>query len=85
MGEPLRRPRDTRLSAKVGTKFRQQVVVVQSAYFACRLTATELPCHWCHKIQFTFSEVDVRYYHSKAIADGFNEILQSCKKRGTCV
>jgi hypothetical protein len=29
------------LSAKVGTKFRQQVAVPQSVWFACRLNATE--------------------------------------------
>jgi hypothetical protein len=34
-------PRDTHLSADVGTKFRQQVAVAQSVYFACGLRAME--------------------------------------------
>jgi hypothetical protein len=34
-------PRDTPLSAYFGTKFRRQVAVAQSVYFACGLRATE--------------------------------------------
>jgi hypothetical protein len=41
VGDPPCRPCDTPLSAKVGTKFRQQVAVAQSVYFACVLKATE--------------------------------------------
>jgi hypothetical protein len=33
-GDPPRRPRDTPLSAKVGTKFRKQVAVAQWVQFA---------------------------------------------------
>jgi hypothetical protein len=40
----VRRPRDTLLSAKVGTKFRLQVAVAQSVQSACRPRATELAC-----------------------------------------
>jgi hypothetical protein len=40
-GDPPRWPRDTPLSTKVGTKFRQQVAVAQSVQFACRLKAME--------------------------------------------
>jgi hypothetical protein len=39
--DPQRWPRDSPLSAKVGTKFRQEVEVAQSVYFACGLKATE--------------------------------------------
>jgi hypothetical protein len=41
VGDPPCSPRDTPLSTKVGTKFRQQVAVVQSVYFVCGLKATE--------------------------------------------
>jgi hypothetical protein len=34
-------PRDTPLSAKVGTKFRRQMAVAQSVSFACGLKATD--------------------------------------------
>jgi hypothetical protein len=37
VGNPPIWPRDTPLSAKVGTKFHQQVAVAQSVYFACGL------------------------------------------------
>jgi hypothetical protein len=42
MGDPPRWQRDTPLSAKVGTKFRQQMTVAQSVEFARGLKATEL-------------------------------------------
>jgi hypothetical protein len=42
VGDPPRRPHDAHLSTKVGTKFRQQVAVAQSIYFACVLRVTEL-------------------------------------------
>jgi hypothetical protein len=41
VGDPLRLPCDTPLSAKFGTKFRQKVVVDQSVYLACGLKTTE--------------------------------------------
>jgi hypothetical protein len=41
VGDPPRYPRDTPLSAKVGTKFRQQVAVAQWVQFACGLRDTE--------------------------------------------
>jgi hypothetical protein len=41
VGDASRWPRDTPLSAKVGTKFRQQVAVAQSVWFACGLQASE--------------------------------------------
>jgi hypothetical protein len=41
VGDPPRLPRDTPLDTKFGTKFRQQVAVAQSVYFACGLKATE--------------------------------------------
>jgi hypothetical protein len=41
VGDQPRSPLDTPLSTKVGTKFRQQVAVVQSVQFAFRLKATE--------------------------------------------
>jgi hypothetical protein len=40
-GDPPRWPGDTSLSTKVGSKFRQQVAVARSVYFARRLKATE--------------------------------------------
>jgi hypothetical protein len=39
--DPPRSSRDILLSTKVGTKFRRQVAVAQSVYFACGLRATE--------------------------------------------
>jgi hypothetical protein len=39
--DPLRWPRGTPLSTKVGTKFRRQVAVAQLIMFACGLSATE--------------------------------------------
>jgi hypothetical protein len=44
VGDPQRWPCDTPLSVKVGTKFRQQVVVAQSVLFACGLKVTEFVC-----------------------------------------
>jgi hypothetical protein len=41
VGDPPRWPRDTPLSTKVDTKFRWQVAVAQSVYFARGLRATE--------------------------------------------
>jgi hypothetical protein len=41
VGDPPRWPRDTPLSTIVGIKFRRQVAVAQSVYFACGLKATE--------------------------------------------
>jgi hypothetical protein len=38
---PLRWPRDTPLSSKVGTEIRRAVAVDQSVEFACGLRATE--------------------------------------------
>jgi hypothetical protein len=46
VGDPPRWPRNTPLSAKVGTKFRRQVAVAQSARFACRLRVTEFVLIW---------------------------------------
>jgi hypothetical protein len=46
VGNPPRWPRDTPLSAEVGTKFRRQVAVAQSVYFACGLRATEFFVCW---------------------------------------
>jgi hypothetical protein len=44
-------PRDTLLSTKVGTKFRQQVVVAQSVQFARGLRATEFVfCFVCLRV-----------------------------------
>jgi hypothetical protein len=42
--DPPRSPRDTPLSTKVDTKFRRQVAVAQSVYFARGLRATEFVC-----------------------------------------
>jgi hypothetical protein len=47
VGSPPRRPRNTPLSAKVGTKIRRPVVVAQSVKFACELKATELVRLFC--------------------------------------
>jgi hypothetical protein len=44
VGDPPRLPRDTPLSTKVGTKFRRQVTVAQSVWFARELRATEYSC-----------------------------------------
>jgi hypothetical protein len=44
MGDPSRWPCDIPLSTKVDTKFRRQVSVDQSVWFACGLKATELVC-----------------------------------------
>jgi hypothetical protein len=41
VGDPPCSPRDTPLSTKFGTKFRQQVAVAQSVYFACGLKTVE--------------------------------------------
>jgi hypothetical protein len=42
VGVPLRSPRHTPLSKKVGTKIRRPVSVAQSIWFACVLRATEV-------------------------------------------
>jgi hypothetical protein len=55
VGDPPRWQRDTPLSAKVGTKFRQQVAVAQSVQFVCGLKATEFVLFVCR--YFTVSLV----------------------------
>jgi hypothetical protein len=54
------------LSAKVGTKFRREVAVGQSVYFACRLRATESVCE---------SEDSTKTYATLASQDG---VARSC-------
>jgi hypothetical protein len=53
VGNPPRWPRDTPLSAKVGTKLRRQVAVAQSVLFACRLKAAEfyVYCVFIHNMR----------------------------------
>jgi hypothetical protein len=57
LGEPLRSPSDSLLSAKVSTKFRRKMAVDQSVYFACRLKVTEfvLFCCWRNNILFLWT------------------------------
>jgi hypothetical protein len=61
--DPPRWPRDTPLSSKVGTIFRQQVAVAQSVDFACGLKATEFVLFiWEFFISFEFRSVCQRYF-----------------------